>query len=325
MKKLISILLVLALVFALCGCSAKEETGEVNITVLSGPTGIGALALLDEAENGSAKNTYNFNIAATNDEVVAAVSSGSTDIAAIATNMAASLYAKTAGEVTLLAVNTLGVLHLLSNGEEIASVADLKGKTIYATGQGANPEYILNYVLSGNSLKAGEDVTVKFVTDGTELLTVWTIDPEAVIMAPEPLATTLQIKNENAKRIFSMTDEWKKVSGGTDLMMGCVIVNNKFLSENEGVVKTFLKEYETSINAVKADPEKYAASAVKRGIIANEAVAKKAIPNCGLTFITAKDAYDSLINYYVTLFEYNPKSVGGTVPVDNFYYGYVKE
>ena len=332
-KSLVSLLLALTLALSLNACGTQANTepeqpddtpapAEVNLYVLSGPTGIGAMNLWAAADAGETQNTYHITMPGANDEVVAAISNGDADIAAVATNLAATLYNKTNGGVTVLAVNTLGVLSLLGSGQEIASIADLAGKTIYAPGQGANPEYILRYVLSGNGLDPDKDVTIRFVGEGSELLTVWQTDPEAVIMAPQPVATSILMQNENARTLFNMTDEWDRVSGGdSTLMMGCVIVRNAFLQENPGAVELFLQEYAASIEKAQSDVEGTAALCEQYGLIPKAALAQKAIPSCGLTFVTGAEMKSALSGYLQVMFDADPKSVGGAMPGDDFYYG----
>ena len=332
-RSLVSLLLALTLALSLTACGTQANTepeqpddtpapAEVNLYVLSGPTGIGAMNLWAAADAGETQNTYHITMPGANDEVVAAISNGDADIAAVATNLAATLYNKTSGGVTVLAVNTLGVLSLLGNGQEVATIADLAGKTIYAPGQGANPEYILRYVLTGNGLDPDKDVTIQFVGEGSELLTVWQTDPEAVIMAPQPVATSILMQNENAVTLFSMTDEWDKVSGGdSTLMMGCVIVRNEFLQENPGAVELFLQEYAASIEKAQSDVEGTAALCEQYGLIPKAALAQKAIPSCGLTFVTGAEMKSALSGYLQVMFDADPKSVGGAMPGDDFYYG----
>ena len=330
-KSIVSLLLALTLALSLtaCGSQANTEpeqpddtptTAEVNLYVLSGPTGIGAMNLWAAADAGETENTYHITMSGANDEVVAAISKGEADIAAVATNMAAALYNKTEGGVTVLAVNTLGVLSLLGNGQESATIADLAGKTIYAPGQGANPEYILRYVLSGNGLDPDRDVTIQFVGEGSELLTVWQRDPDAVILAPQPVATSILMQNENAAKLFDMTEEWNKISGN-QLMMGCVIVRNAFLQENPGAVELFLQEYAASIEKAQTDVEGTAALCEQYGLIPKAALAQKAIPSCGLTFVTGAEMKTDLSAYLQVMYDADPKSVGGALPGDDFYYG----
>lgn len=323
MKKILSLLLALVMVFSMAGCGQSTgETAEMNVYVLAGPTGVGAMNLWAKSDAGETANTYHFTMPAANDEVVAAISKGEADIAAVATNMAATLYNKTAGGVTVLAVNTLGVLSLLSNGEEIASVADLKGKTIYAPGQGANPEYILRYVLQKNGLNPDTDVTIHFVGEGSELVSVWQSEPNAVIMAPQPVATTILMKHEGSRQVLGMTEEWNKVSGGESaLMMGCVIVRNEFLAEHKAAVDTFLREYAASIEAAQSDVPATAALCEQYGLMPKAALAEKAIPQCGLTFVSGSEMKSQLGGYLQVMFDANPKSVGGTLPAEDFYYG----
>ena len=334
-RAIVSLLLALTLALSLTACGGQansepeqpetqeEQTAaEINLYVLSGPTGIGAMNLWAASDAGETKNTYHITMPGANDEVVAALSKGDADIAAVATNLAATLYNKTDGGVTVLAVNTLGVLSLLSNGQEAATVSDLKGKTIYAPGQGANPEYILRYVLTGNGLDPDKDVTLRFVGEGSELLTVWQSDPEAVILAPQPVATSILMQNDNAKTLFDMTEEWDKIAGGdSTLMMGCVIVRNEFLQANPGAVELFLQEYAASIEKAQSDVEGTAALCQQYGLIPKAALAQKALPSCGLTFVTGAEMKTSLSGYLQVMFDANPKSVGGTLPGDNFYYG----
>ena len=333
-RAIVSLLLALTLALSLtaCGGQANSEpeqpetqeeltAAEINLYVLSGPTGIGAMNLWAASDAGETKNTYHITMPGANDEVVAALSKGDADIAAVATNLAATLYNKTDGGVTVLAVNTLGVLSLLSNGQEAATVSELKGKTIYAPGQGANPEYILRYVLTGNGLDPDKDVTLRFVGEGSELLTVWQSDPEAVILAPQPVATSILMQNENAKTLFDMTEEWDKIAGGdSTLMMGCVIVRNEFLQANPGAVELFLQEYAASIEKAQSDVEGTAALCQQYGLIPKAALAQKAIPSCGLTFVTGAEMKTGLSGYLQVMFDANPKSVGGALPGDNFYY-----
>ena len=330
-KSIVSLLLALTLALSLTACGGQANTepeqpddtptaAEVNLYVLSGPTGIGAMNLWAAADAGETENTYHVTMSGANDEVVAAISKGEADIAAVATNMAAALYNKTEGGVTVLAVNTLGVLSLLGNGQEAATIADLAGKTIYAPGQGANPEYILRYVLSGNGLDPDKDVTIQFVGEGSELLTVWQSDPDAVILAPQPVATSILMQNENAAPLFDMTEEWNKISGN-QLMMGCVIVRSAFLQENPGAVELFLQEYAASIEKAQTDVEGTAALCEQYGLIPKAALAQKAIPSCGLTFVTGAEMKTDLSAYLQVMYDANPKSVGGALPGDDFYYG----
>lgn len=329
MKKIISLLMSLLLVFTFAACGTAEkgddasrtpvEYAETNVYVLSGPTGIGAANLKDKADKGETAVDYNVNVVAQPDEVVGKISNGDADIAAIATNLAAKLYNKTNGGISILAVNTMGVLNVVTpEGVEVKSLADLKGKKVYTTGQGSNPEYIINYLLEKNGI--ADEVSLEYKAEGTELLTVWANDPSAVIIAPQPVATTLTIQNKGAAIAVDLTDEWAKVGDGSALMMGCVVVRNEFLKENPETVKKFLEEYEASITAANEDLDTTAALCETYGIVAKAAVAKKAIPNCNLCFVSGAEMQTKLSGYLAVLYNADKTAVGGKLPAEDFYY-----
>ena len=327
MKKIISLLLAALLVLGLTACGGEPEQPQpveyaaTNFYVLSGPTGIGAANLKDRAEKGQTEINYNINIVKEPTEIVAKISKKEADIAAIATNLAAKIYNTTNGAVTVLAVNTLGVLNVVTPaGVEVKSLADLKGKKVYTTGAGSNPEYIINYLLEKNNIDKKKDIELEFKAEGTELLTVWATDPDAIIIAPQPVATSLTIQNQGAKIAIDLTKEWEKVGGDSALMQGCVVVRNEFLQKNPETVKKFLDEYKASVDAANNDLDTTAALCESYGIVAKAAIAKKAIPNCNLCFIKGSEMKTKLSGYLAVVFAADKTSVGGKLPADDFYY-----
>ncbi len=328
MKKLISILLALVFIFSFAACTGKEETTKntvnlkevkANVYGISGPTGIGLANLMKDAKDGKGSLDYNILLAKDNDEITAKISNKEADIAAVATNLASTLYNKTNGQVKVLAVNTLGVLNVIAKGVEVKTIADLKGKTIYSTGKGANPEYIINNILENNGLKVGEDVKVEFVSQPPELIAKVVGNKEAIVIAPQPVATNITIKDKNAKIVINLNDEWNKFND-KKLVMGCIIVRKEFADKNPEAVEAFLKDYEASIKAVSEDIDGTAALCAEYNIIAPAPAAKKAIPYCNIVFEKGDELKKDLSAYLNFLFKANPKSIGGKLPADDFYY-----
>lgn len=325
MKKIIALVCALSLMLSLCACSSGENAGSqktpLRFFVINGPTGIGAVNLMDKAEKGKTENQYTFSVVSEPNEIVSKLSTGEADIAAVATNLAAKIYNKTNGGVTVLAVNTLGVLDILTLNTPITSFADLRGKKVYSTGQGANPEFIIRFLCEKNGFSA-KDLNLNFVADGTELLTVFAKDPNAVIIAPQPVATSITMKYEKSKIALKLTDEWSRVAEDSRLMMGCVVVRKDFLQKHPEEIKTFLKEYQASV----VDTINYADDAAvlceKYGIVAKAAVAKTALPESYICFVSGKDMKEGLSGYLKVLFECDKTSVGGKLPGDDFYYDF---
>ncbi|MBR2406885.1 MAG: PhnD/SsuA/transferrin family substrate-binding protein [Clostridia bacterium] len=332
MKKHIALTAVLLLLATLLfGCAAGDGATsttttatptktQVAIGTIQGPTGIGMVNLMEADAKGTAANDYTFTVGSTPQEIGTKLAQGALDMAALPTNLAASLYQKTSGKVKLLAVNTLGVLYILENGSGVQSIADLRGKTIYSTGEGANPEYILKYVLEKNGLTVGKDVNIEFIAENTELATRMASGDIKLAMVPEPQVSSITAQNADVRVALSMNTEWEAVAGENNkLMMGCVAVRAEFLEKNKAAVDAFLNEYKTSA-AATAQVDATAALCETYGIIPKAAIAKKAIPNCQITFVAGADMKAQITAYYDVLFAANPTSIGGKLPENDFYY-----
>lgn len=320
MKKLISILLALVLLLSLTACGVDVKEVKANVYGIAGPTGVGLANLMKDAKDGKGSLDYNIQLAASNDEIVAKITNKEADIAAVATNLASTLYNKTDGEVVVLAVNTLGVLNVVAKGIEVPTIASLIGKTIYTTGQGANPEYIINNVLKNNGLKVGKDVKVEFVSQPQELVSKIVTNEKAVVIAPQPVATAITVKDKKAKILININDEWEKFND-TKLVMGCVIARKEFVEQNPEAVEAFLEDYKASIEKTNKDIDGTAALCEEFGIVTPAAVAKKAIPLCNIVYEDGEELKTDLSAYLEFLYKQNPKSIGGKLPADDFYYG----
>ncbi|MEL4859855.1 PhnD/SsuA/transferrin family substrate-binding protein [Pseudoflavonifractor phocaeensis] len=300
---------------------APEGTA-VNVAMLKGPTGLGAARLMAQSDAGETVNDYTFSVLAEPAQAVAALTSGEVDIAAVPTNMASILYHKPDVDIQLLALNTLGVLYILERGDTVNSLADLAGKTVYATGQGANPEYALNYLLRQNGLEPGEDVTIEWKATGDEVAAGMTAGEIDLAMLPVPAATSVLIQNQDVRKAVSLTEEWEKAGADGVLTMGCVVARAEFAQAHPEAVDTFLTEYGTSIAYMsdEANRDDAAALAETYGIVPKAAVAKKALPDANLCFITGDDMIDGIQGYYEVLFAADPASIGGSIPDGAFYY-----
>lgn len=289
-----------------------------TVAALKGPTTMGMVKLMDDSNKDLTANDYNVSIYGTADEIVAGLVSGTIDAAAVPANISSVLYNKTKGQISVAAVNTLGVMYIVETGDTIKSVADLKGKTVYSTGKGTTPEYVLNYILAKNGLKAGTDVTIEYKSEATEVAAVLAESDNAIALLPQPYVTVVQTKNPKIKVCLDLTAEWDKVSDN-QLITGVLVVRNDFLNEDIQAFDTFLDEYASSTEYVNANPKEAAVWIADYDIVP-EAVAVKAIPQCNITFIRGNDMRAAVESYLKVLFEQEPSSVGGAMPEENFYY-----
>lgn len=297
--------------------SNANNTDIINVSLLKGPTGMGGAYMWTKSDNGETTNNYNISLDTDATTVGPKLMTGEYDIAAIPTNLAASLYQKSQGKVKVIAVNTLGVLYIVTKNGTVDSVDDLKGKTILASGQGTIAEYALNYVLESNNLVIGTDVTIEFSTEHAESVTKALAGGYDAVLLPEPFVSQIITKDSSFSVGINITEEWEK-TGDCTLAMGCIAVNTAFYEKNKEAVKNFLADYSESVNYVNANIEDAAALIESHDIMA-AAVAKKAIPNANIVCYTGEEMKSALSSCYEVLFEQNAKIIGGQMPGDDFY------
>ena len=312
------------------GDTSTSEAFTLPNVMVSGPTGVGAAKLMSDVEyanenggqtpDGTPSYIDSITVEADNQAVSSALINGDADIAAVATNVAATLVNKNPESIQVLAVNTLGVLYILEKGDTVTSMADLAGKTVYATGEGANPEYVLNYLLTENGVDPST-VDIQWMT-AQEVTAQMVSSEDGICMLPVPAATALMIQDSGVRQALSLTDEWSAVSDG-ELAMGCIVARTDYIEENPQGVEAFLTAYQDSIEYM-SDPDHAADAAelvAQYGITPNAAIAQAAIPQCNLVYLTGDEMKSVLETYYQVLFAADPASIGGALPYDSFYYG----
>lgn len=355
-RKLLALTLSLALTAGLAACSTQapaEDTAPpestapaaetqtpaaetavpyqtVHLGLLSGPTGMGAAKMLadnDEAYAQVEAGTYEggtllrYEVTLGSDpanDIVPRLTNGELDIAAIPTNLAATLYNRTDGGIKLLALNTLGVLHILENGDTVNSLADLEGRTLYATGQGSNPEYVLNYLLEANGLDPAADVDIQWLAS-EELTARMASGDIDLCMLPVPAATTVMMQNSDVRDAIDLNDAWTESGAQGTFTMGCLVARTEWLEGNSELVPGILEEYAASIDYANSNPEEASALIEQYGIVPKAAVAQAAIPQANMVCVTGEDM-KGIADYYQVLFDADPTSIGGAIPGEDFYY-----
>ena len=313
------------------GSTAESASGQedpeltcqagVRVGSLKGPTSMGLVSLMDKASKGETANVYEFTMAGKADELVGKIANGDLDIALVPANVASVLYNKTQGNVTVLDINTLGVLYVVASDDSITSMADLKGRSIYMTGKGTTPEYVMNYLLKGNGLSTS-DVDLQFKSEATEVASLLKEDSSAIGVLPQPFTTAACIQNPDLKTVLDLTEQWNLLNKDTGSMLvtGVTLVRSDFLRENQAPVAEFLEEHAQSALFATEHVEEAAELIAAQGIVEKAPIAQKALPYCNIVCLTGQEMKDALSGYLSTLMEQDPKSIGGQLPGDDFYY-----
>ena len=311
MKRILVYIMVLLSAFML-------SAGEVDVAALRGPTSMGLVKLMEESENGLTDNSYSFTLEGAPDAIVPLLVKGDIDAAAIPGNLASVLYNNTKGQIEVIAINTLGVLYIVENGDSIQSVDDLRGRTIYSAGKGSTPEYALQYILSSNGLEVGKDVFIEWKSEHAECVAALKADKNGCAMLPQPFAATAMMQDGNIRIALDLNDLWEEQIGSV-LITGVTVVRKDFASENPETLQAFMEDYASSVEYVQCDVPGAAALIGKYGIVPEKA-ALAALPYCRISFITGEEMKEALSEYLSILYDANPKSVGGALPDDGFYY-----
>ena len=315
MKKCIVILFSILSIFSLSAQPVVEETEAVtlNIAALKGPTAMGMVEMME-----TSGDSYTFTLEGSPDAITPRIAKGEIDIAAVPANLAAVLYNNTKG-VKVIAVNTLGVLYLVGNGEmEINRREDLLGKTIYSAGKGSTPQYALESILSALNLEEGKDVFVEWKSEHAECVAALLSDTESIAMLPQPFATSALMQNKSLSIVLDLNELWESING-SPLITGCLIARSEVLEKYKEAVESFLSLYSSSVDWVNSNNAEASLLIEKYGII-KAAVAAKALPYCNIVCMRGEEMKKALNIYYNSLYSLNPKSVGGSIPSEEIYF-----
>lgn len=296
------------------------ENVTIRIGSLKGPTSMGLVHLMDLSEQGTAGNKYEFTMFTAADELLAKVATKDLDVALVPANVASVLYNKTQA-ITVIDINTLGVLDIVASDDSIKSIADLKGKTLYLTGKGTTPEYVIHYLLAANGLTA-DDVNLEFKSEAIEVAAILKVQPDSIGLLPQPFVTAACAQNESLMIVLDLTKEWQAVQGdnGSQLVTGVTIVRKEFLEENPNAIALFIQEHQVSSDFANANVDETSELIARLGIVEKAPIAKKALPYCNITCITGESMLEALSGYLKVLEEQAPASIGGKLPDDGFYF-----
>lgn len=322
-RRIFSVLLAMLMLlsFAACNGDGENETeptaesttsyireNKTKIASLSNPLGIGISKLGADRDYAYAVNAY-----ADAQQVSEILKKGEADIAVLPVNTAACLYNETDGAIKIIAVNALGLFHVLEKGGEIKSIDDLKGKTVYSLGKGSMPEFLLNYLLAENGLDG--KVTVKFAADFNEIKSA---DAD-IFMLPEPYAAMLASSTDGMSYALDLSDEWSKLSE-TPFTQGVIVARTEYIEQNPEYIETFLMQNEISVNYLIENPNYAPTLLSETGYFESAGLAQAALAGCNPAFIRGESMKTAVEAVLEMLHKADPASVGGEIPDDGIYY-----
>ena len=312
LKRLFTLCLALSLLFVF----AAGAQAQYSIAALKGPTAMGLAKMMRDHENDDA---YAFTIAASADAVTPALLKGEIDMACIPANLAAVLYNKTEGANEVLAVNTLGVLYIVENGDALQSIDDLRGQTIVAAGKGSTPEYALRYLLRENGIDPDRDINIDWKSEHAECVAALAAGQATIALLPQPFVTAAQSKIEGLRMAIDLNEVWNALDNGSALITGVIVARRQAVEENPEAVRAFLREYAESVAWTNENAADAAAIIGEYGIV-DAPIAERALPHCNIVCITGAELTEKLRGYLQVLYNADPAAIGGAMPDDDFYF-----
>ncbi len=294
----------------------RGESVNINLAVMAGPTGFGAAGLIKNDGKISDLISVNTKVYSSPTEVIAQIAKGSEDIAALPSNLSSVLYNKGL-KIKLAAVIGNGMLSLVSSQSD--SPSSLIGEDLYIPGgPGSTPNQLTKMLISANNLTP-ESFNLQYgVTSSAQLSQLLIAEKVKNAILPEPFVTMVTTKNPNVKKIYNLQEGYKDATGIANYPMTVLVVQDKFAQEHKAALAQFLDSYKESVAFVVASPVE-AGKLIEQINIMPAAMATPAIPFCNLTFKSAQDAKSEVNEYFKMLFEFSSDSIGGKLPLDDFY------
>ncbi len=263
----------------LTGCSSKKiENDNVNVRVGYFPNITHSQALVGRAQGSfqkavGEKNKIDWKLFNAGPAEIEALFAEAIDIAYIGPGPAINGYAKSKGDIQIIAGATdAGAIFVSKKGTVIKNIKDLSGKKIAVPQFGNTQDLILRNILSANGLKdttKGGTVEVRQASNADILSLMQKGDIDAALV-PEPWGSRF-IKEAEANIILDYKEIFRKGKYTTAV----VVVRTEFLKQHPQIVENFIRNHVEVTDYINKNPDK-AKEIVNKQITE---LTKKGIPN----------------------------------------------
>ena len=330
MKKKLSLLLVIVLsMLTFIGCGKNNtsqsdstknttEIKEINFVAPDGLPAIAVAKLIKEKPEVKAGYNINYTIEQSSESLVTSVMKSEPDIAIVPSNVAATVFNKTK-EYKIAGTVGFGSFYIGSTNEN-QTFEDLKGKEVYNIGKGLTPDIIAKTILKDKGIDVDKDINFSYVDGVNELAPIILSGKTQYAVIPEPALSTIQSKNEKFNVILDLNEEWKKINNSEYGYPQSTIIIKKDLCENDTeFVKEFLKQVKTATEWVYSDKETLGTYCEEIGVSAKKPIIIKAIDKSNIKYVDIKDSIKEYKTYFEKLNEFDPKTIGGSIPDDEIF------
>ncbi len=303
MRKMLSFVTLLLLVFVLLGC--KTDVTVYSVIAPSGSPALSQMYVQEDSEH------YLVDIVSGPDPLLAAFGSKSHDFIFAPTNLGAKLYTASP-DYLLIAAVSFGNYYLVTESDDVFDLQSLSGKEIVVFGQNQTSDIIIRYILTENEISA----TYTYVADVTTAVSTFVADHSKIVMVAEPSLSVLLAANPDLD-VIDLQTEYESLTGNASYPQAGVFAKVTLPQE---AINQFLVDLEASITKVNTEVEDSANLGVSLEYGFSYNVLVTAIPNSHLDYMSAVDVRTSLEAYFTIIMDLNPLLIGNALPVDDFYY-----
>ena len=314
-RAIIVFIVTISLLFTGCGMTSKQE--KVEKVTLQVPMGPPTAPILYMQENNLLGEKVEVVIYKNMEEANVNIAKKTADLSIIPVNVASILYNKEM-DISLLNVNTWGILYMVAKEGLIQSWDDLKGKEIHVGAQGASPDVLTRYLLQKNGIQE-EEVTLQY-SSSPEIVQKMIAGQGEVAVLPEPLLTQALKKAENIEVVYDYAKEWQGIHGeDRRLPQTGMVIQNGFAQKYPKWVQEFQKTYAEAVVKIMEDPS-IVSEVVEKEMGIPQVVFEEAMTRIHLEAVDASDGKEEVQAYLEALLALSPTMIGGSVPDAEFYY-----
>ena len=328
MLKKLSILF--ALLFTI-NINASEKIEKLENLVLSGPVASVSHPLIHMVQTGALDDIaqkVEFKLWKNPDELRALTLKGGADFIAVPSNVGANLYNKGV-DIKLLNISVWGILGMITRDKDLKTLADFKGKEIAMPFRADMPDILFEEIVKAQGMHPKKDFNLRYMStpfDAMQMLIMRRVDhallaePAISIALKKTGSFPLKLIAPDLYRSADLQKEWGetfKVKAKIP-QAGMAVVGK--VMNNEHIIKRFNEEYAKSLHWYKNNPKEAGELVVKSVPMLDAQGVENSIQYVQLDPIKAQDAKKDLEFFYKILEKNNPKTIGGKLPDDGFYY-----
>jgi NitT/TauT family transport system substrate-binding protein len=242
---------------------------------------------------------------------------GKADIAVVPTEIAAKLHNDGAA-YQLAAVNTGGYLYLLSEGESISAVSDLRGKVITIVGEKSAADIVIRQLLLQNAIDPDNDLTLTYVTSAETVME--NVAASDILVLSEPWVTDLLNENSGFSIVLDIQEEWMEINeNGMPLPLTCLIVKKEIPLDRAEEWNLFVEDYKDSIEWINSNPAETAELLDNHEVGITKEQATGVISRSNLDYWDAANAKQAVEKYLILFLEAEADGTLESLPDAAFY------